>query len=78
MLVSYWPFLHAWLQKHLLPRLADPTIDLWCGHQLLQEPFDTLKKEVTKAVQADTEWGDRTATVVPMPFIDPGKRIPKS
>lgn len=25
-----------------------------------------------------TEWGDRTATVVPMPFIDPEKRIPVS
>jgi aminomethyltransferase len=23
-----------------------------------------------------TEWGDRTATVVPMPFVDPEKRIP--
>jgi glycine cleavage system aminomethyltransferase T len=25
-----------------------------------------------------TEWGDRTAIVVPMPFVDPGKRIPVS
>jgi aminomethyltransferase len=25
-----------------------------------------------------SEWGDRTATVVPMPFVDPGKRIPVS
>jgi|SRR5215213_4688823 len=25
-----------------------------------------------------TEWGDRTAVVVPMPFVDPGKRIPVS
>jgi glycine cleavage system aminomethyltransferase T len=25
-----------------------------------------------------TEWGDRTATVVPMPFVDPEKRIPVS
>src|SRR5439155_16299420 len=25
-----------------------------------------------------TEWGDRTATVVPMPFVDPGKTIPKA
>ncbi len=25
-----------------------------------------------------SEWGDRTATVVPMPFVDPGKEIPKS
>lgn len=25
-----------------------------------------------------TEWGDRSATVAPMPFVDPGKRIPVS
>jgi aminomethyltransferase len=25
-----------------------------------------------------TEWGDRMATVVPMPFVDPEKRIPVS
>ncbi|MDQ3937328.1 MAG: glycine cleavage system protein T, partial [Chloroflexota bacterium] len=25
-----------------------------------------------------SEWGDRTATVVPMPFVDPEKRIPVS
>ncbi len=27
-------------------------------------------------VRVATEWGDRTATVVPMPFVDPEKRIP--
>ena len=29
-------------------------------------------------VTVNSEWGPRTATVVPMPFIDPGKLIPKS
>ncbi len=29
-------------------------------------------------LRVETEWGDRTATVVPMPFVDPGKRIPVS
>jgi aminomethyltransferase len=29
-------------------------------------------------VRVATEWGDRTATVVPMPFVDPEKRIPVS
>ncbi len=29
-------------------------------------------------LQVASEWGDRTATVVPMPFVDPGKMIPKS
>jgi aminomethyltransferase len=30
------------------------------------------------SLRAETEWGPRTATVVPMPFIDPQKRIPVS
>ncbi len=29
-------------------------------------------------VQVDTEWGQRTGTVVEMPFVDPNKRIPVS
>ena len=29
-------------------------------------------------VRVETEWGPRTATVVPMPFVDPDKRIPVS
>jgi len=29
-------------------------------------------------LQVETEWGTRTATVVPMPFVDPEKRIPIS
>jgi aminomethyltransferase len=29
-------------------------------------------------VRVDTEWGTRTATVVPMPFVDPEKTIPVS
>jgi aminomethyltransferase len=27
-------------------------------------------------VQVESEWGSRTATVAPMPFVDPEKRIP--
>jgi len=29
-------------------------------------------------LQIETEWGSRDATVVPMPFVDPEKRIPVS
>lgn len=29
-------------------------------------------------VTVETEWGERTATVVPMPFVDPEKKIPVS
>jgi glycine cleavage system aminomethyltransferase T len=38
----------------------------------------TEASEPGTTVTADTEWGTRTATVVEMPFIDPGKTIPKS
>jgi aminomethyltransferase len=30
------------------------------------------------SVSVETEWGTRTATVVPMPFVDPDKTIPVS
>ena len=36
-----------------------------------------MAKDGTK-LKVETEWGPRTATVVPMPFIDPDKRIPVS
>jgi glycine cleavage system aminomethyltransferase T len=31
-----------------------------------------------QAVEVETEWGARTATVAPMPFVDPSKQIPVS
>jgi glycine cleavage system aminomethyltransferase T len=36
-----------------------------------------LAKEGTR-LDVETEWGRRGATVVPMPFVDPEKRIPVS
>ena len=36
----------------------------------LAEPGTTLA--------VDTEWGTRSAKIVPMPFVDPEKRIPVS
>jgi glycine cleavage system aminomethyltransferase T len=36
-----------------------------------------MAKDGTK-VRVETEWGSRNATVVPMPFVDPDKRIPVS
>jgi len=33
---------------------------------------------VGTSVPVQTEWGSRTATVVPMPFVDPDKKIPVS
>jgi aminomethyltransferase len=32
--------------------------------------------EIGTTVRVDTEWGERGATVVPMPFVDPSKQIP--
>jgi hypothetical protein len=29
-------------------------------------------------LRVETEWGERTATVTEMPFVDPEKRIPVS
>jgi aminomethyltransferase len=39
-------------------------------------PTDLATQGMT--LQVDTEWGTRGATVVPMPFVDPEKRIPVS
>ena len=36
-----------------------------------------MAKDGTR-VKVDSEWGPRTGTVVPMPFVDPDKRIPVS
>ena len=36
------------------------------------------RSETGTSVTVDTEWGSRTARVVPMPFVDPGKQIPIS
>ncbi len=38
----------------------------------------TALSEPGTMLDVATEWGDRVATVVPMPFVDPGKEIPKS
>ena len=34
--------------------------------------------EAGQTVEAETEWGVETATVTPMPFVDPQKQIPLS
>ena len=36
------------------------------------------RSQAGTTVTAETEWGERKATVVPMPFVDPEKRIPVS
>jgi glycine cleavage system aminomethyltransferase T len=36
------------------------------------------RSELGAAFQVQSEWGPRTATVVPMPFVDPNKEIPVS
>jgi aminomethyltransferase len=49
------------------PRLAANIGYCWVPASLVAEGT---------ALRVATEWGDRTATVVPMPFVDPEKRIP--
>ncbi len=49
------------------PRLARNIGFCWLPAELAAEGT---------GLQVETEWGMRTATVVPMPFIDPEKRIP--
>jgi glycine cleavage system aminomethyltransferase T len=38
----------------------------------------TQRAETGSTVEVASEWGRRTATVVPLPFVDPHKRIPVS
>jgi len=38
----------------------------------------TSQSSMGSTVQVETEWGQRTATVVEMPFVDPNKTIPVS
>jgi glycine cleavage system aminomethyltransferase T len=38
----------------------------------------TSSSTIGTKVQVETEWGQRTATVVEMPFVDPNKKIPVS
>ncbi|MDP9299203.1 MAG: glycine cleavage system protein T [Actinomycetota bacterium] len=38
----------------------------------------TERSELGSTVEVETEWGPRTAIVVEMPFVDPGKQIPVS
>jgi len=38
----------------------------------------TSQSSIGSTVQVETEWGQRTATVVEMPFVDPNKTIPVS
>jgi glycine cleavage system aminomethyltransferase T len=49
------------------PRLKRNIGYAWLPVELAREGF---------IVDVATEWGDRTATVVPMPFVDPEKAIP--
>jgi aminomethyltransferase len=70
-----WPVLHegATVGK-ATSAVYSPRLEKNIGYAWLPEEL----ARQGQAVQARSEWGERTATVVPMPFIDPGKQIPKS
>jgi glycine cleavage system aminomethyltransferase T len=70
-----WPALSDGRQVGLVtsaihsPRLAKNIGYVWV-------PTGLAREGTTLTVKS--EWGDRAATVVPMPFVDPDKRIPVS
>jgi hypothetical protein len=50
---TYWPFLRAWFERHLLSYVSGLAIDPWCDHRVLHEPFTALRQEITKANSKD-------------------------
>lgn len=54
--------------------IYSPRLGKNIGYAWLPVERSQLGTEVT----VESEWGTRTATVVPMPFVDPDKRIPKA
>jgi len=54
--------------------LLSPRLKQNIGYCWLPTEHSVQGQQVT----VDTEWGQRTATVTPMPFVDPAKTIPVS
>ncbi len=70
-----WPIREAGRQiGKVTSAVYSPRLRTNLGYAWL--PADRSK--TGSAVTVDTEWGERKATVVPMPFVDPEKRIPVS
>ena len=70
-----WPIREAGRQiGKVTSAIYSPRLRKNLGYAWL--PAERSKHGAT--VSVDTEWGERTATVVPMPFVDPEKRIPVS
>ena len=70
-----WPVEHDGAKVgKVTSAIHSPRLDKNIGYAWL--PVDLADEG--REILVHTEWGDRTATVVPMPFVDPGKMIPKS
>jgi aminomethyltransferase len=70
-----WPTNHSGKQVgKVTSAIYSPRLGKNIGYSWL--PAD-LAKDGAK-LEVETEWGKRNATVVPMPFVDPEKRIPVS
>jgi glycine cleavage system aminomethyltransferase T len=54
--------------------IHSPRLEKNIGFAWVPTPLATLGT----ALRVETEWGDRGATVVDMPFVDPKKQIPVS
>lgn len=70
-----WPIREAGRQiGKVTSAIHSPRLLKNLGYAWLPAELSTEGATVT----VETEWGERKATVVPMPFVDPEKRIPVS
>jgi glycine cleavage system aminomethyltransferase T len=70
-----WPVEHEGARVgKVTSAIHSPRLERNIGYAWLPTELATEGRTVT----VRSEWGHRTATVVPIPFIDPGKLIPKS
>ncbi|MDQ2964621.1 MAG: glycine cleavage system protein T [Chloroflexota bacterium] len=70
-----------WPTRHGGKEVGKVTSAIWSPRLGKNIGYSWLPTELAKEgtrLEVETEWGKRNATVVPMPFIDPEKRIPVS
>jgi glycine cleavage system aminomethyltransferase T len=70
-----------WPTKHGSQQVGKVTSAIWSPRLGRNIGYSWLPVELAREgtrLEVETEWGKRNATVVPMPFVDPEKRIPVS
>ena len=74
-MVAYWPLTHQGKPVgHVTDAIYSPRLERNIGYAWVP----TELAATGTRLDVESEWGSRTATVVPMPFIDPEKTIPVS